>query len=332
MFTYNDVVDLLKGADDNWLYSTANQKKEEVYGKEVYLRAIIEPWNVCVNNCLYCGLRKDNTKLLRFSLDYDEIYKAGIGIIKHGITSLVLQGGEDLNKERVLLITKLIKDLKKATKADITLSFGEHSDEVYEQWKEAGADRYLLKIETLNEDVFKTARPESSMKNRIERTQKLLELGYQVGSGFIAGMPNYTVEMLAEDILKISQWGIHMFSLSPFISTKDTPWENNTRPNPDLVHRACAIYRIIDHKVNIPVTSAMESLKPGSKAEGLNRGCNVLMHSFTPAHVRKYYKIYDGKNIIGYEAQNQIQNIKDMVKNIGLYINKNEPGRSKKEN
>lgn len=330
MFTYKEIVELLNGADDNWLYKTANQKKEDVYGKEVFLRAIIEPWNICKNNCLYCGLRKDNTNLTRFALEYDEIYQAGLGIIQYGITSLVLQAGEDINKERVKLVTKLIKELKKATHADITLSFGEHHDEVYKEWKDAGADRYLLKVETLNDSVFKNARPDTSMKCRINRIEKLVALGYQVGSGFIAGIPGYTNEMLAEDLLMLKDMNLHMFSLSPFISTKDTPWENEKRPHPDLVHRACAIYRILDPKVNIPVTSAMESLKPGSKADGLHRGCNVLMHSFTPATVRQYYKIYDGKNMVGDEAENQINNIKEMVNNIGLYINKGEPGRSKK--
>ncbi|MDR1693611.1 MAG: radical SAM protein [Lactobacillaceae bacterium] len=331
MFTYKETVDLLNGADDVWLYQTANQKKEEAYGKEVYLRAIIEPWNLCKNSCLYCGLRRENTSLTRFALDFDDIYQAGLGIVEHGITSLVLQAGEIIDNDKVKLVTRLIKELKKATHADITLSFGEHPDYVYEEWKDAGADRYLLKIETLNETVFKNARPGSSMPRRIDRIKKLIELGYQAGSGFIAGMPGYTNEMLAQDILKLKDMGIHMFSLSPFINTKDTPWADEPRSYSDLVHRACAIYRILDPKVNIPVTSAMESLHPGSKAEGLKRGCNVLMHSFTPASVRKHYRIYDGKNTVGDEAENRIQAVKDMVSGIGLYINKGEPGRSKKE-
>lgn len=330
-FSYNQILDLLNGADDNWLYQTANEKKESVYGKEVFLRAIVEPWNTCQNNCVYCGLRNDNQNITRFSLEFDEIHEAGIGILEHGITSLVLQAGEEAKPEKIELITKLIKSLKKDTGADITLSFGEYPKEVYQEWKNAGADRYLLKVETLNKDLFPKIRPQLSLDNRIECVKNLLDLGYQVGSGFIAGMPGYTNEMLAEDILELSKLGIHMFSLSPFISTKDTPWENKLRPDPELVHRACAIYRIMDPKVNIPVTSAMESLQLGSKAKGLQRGCNVLMHSFTPQSVRKHYRIYDGKNMVGDEAHDQIKTLKELVSSIGLFINEGERGRSKKE-
>ena len=329
-FTHKEIVELLNGANDENLYRDAQNKKEEIYGKEVFLRAIVEPWNTCVNNCLYCGIRKDNRLLERFSLDFEEIYEAGIKILDYEITSLVLQAGEDLNKEKIHLIAKLIEAFKKDTNADITLSFGEHTIDTYKMWKDAGADRYLLKIETLQEDVYNLARPNCDFKNRIKCTENLLNLGYQVGSGFIAGMPGYSTEMLAEDMLGLKDFGIHMFSLSPFISSKNTPWENCAQPKADLVHRASAIYRLLDPKVNIPVTSAMESLQPGSKKDGLLRGCNVLMHSLTPKKVRALYQIYNGKNVVGNEDYDQIKRIKEMVSSIGLYIKDGERGRSKK--
>ena len=330
-FIYKEIVELLNGMDDENLYRGAQNKKEEIYGQEVFLRAIVEPWNTCVNNCLYCGIRKDNYKLKRFSLDYEEIYAAGIKILDYGITSLVLQAGEDLNKEKIHLIAEIVKAFKRDTNADITLSFGEHSSDTYKMWKDAGADRYLLKIETLQEGVYNLARPGCDFGNRIKCMENLLELGYQVGSGFIAGMPGYTTEMLAEDMLSLKDFGIHMFSLSPFISSRDTPWENCAQPQVDLVHRACAVYRLLDPKVNIPVTSAMESLRAGSKRDGLLRGCNVLMHSLTPKSVRELYQIYDGKNVVGNEDYDQIKNIKEMVSSIGLCIKDGERGRSKKE-
>ena len=331
MYTSKEINELLNGADDANLFASANQAKESVYGKEVYLRAIIEPWNTCRNNCLYCGLRRDNENLTRFTLGFEEIYKAGLGILDHGITSLVLQAGEELEKDKIELVTKVTKALKQATHADITLSFGEQTEDTYKKWRDAGADRYLLKAETMNEKIFNTAHPNRRMQDRLNCIENLINLGYQVGSGFIAGLPGYTTLMLAEDMLRMKDMGIHMFSLSPFISTKDTPWAEHPRPHPDLIHRACAVYRLLDPKVNIPVTSAMESLLPGSKASGLKRGCNVLMHSFTPSSVRKHYRIYDGKNITGDEAQNKIQTVKDMVAGLGLFITQNEPGRSKKK-
>ena len=329
-FTYKEIVELLGGADDENLYREAQNKKEEVYGKEVFLRAIVEPWNTCIHNCLYCGIRKDNRYLKRFLLNYEEIYEAGIKISDYGITSLVLQAGEDLNREKINLITKVVEAFKKDTNADITLSFGEHTIDTYKMWKDAGSDRYLLKMETLQENIYNLARPNCNFRNRIKCIEDLLNLGYQVGSGFIAGMPGYTIEMLAKDMLSLKDMGIHMFSLSPFINSKNTPWENFPRPDADLVHRACAIYRLLDPKVNIPVTSAMESLQPGSKKAGLLRGCNVLMHSLTPKSVREFYRIYDGKNVIGDEEYNQIKKIKEMVSDIGLYIKDGERGRSKK--
>lgn len=330
-FTSDQIFELLNGADDAGLYAKAQAAKVQVYGQEVYLRAIIEPWNTCRNNCLYCGLRKTNQNLTRFALSFADIYEAGLGILDHGITSLVLQAGEELDQDKIDLITKAVAALKKATKADITLSFGEHHKDTYKRWRDAGADRYLLKVETLDDQLYSVARPGCRLQDRLDCINTLLEQGYQVGSGFIAGMPHYTNAMLAKDLLRLSQMGLHMFSLSPFISTQDTPWAHAPRPDPELIHRACAIYRLLDPLVNIPVTSAMESLLQGSKALGLRRGCNVLMHSFTPASVRQHYRIYDGKNTVGDEALDQLKSLKQMVNGLGLFITEQEPGRSKKE-
>ncbi|MCL2672833.1 MAG: [FeFe] hydrogenase H-cluster radical SAM maturase HydE [Alphaproteobacteria bacterium] len=330
-FSCREIEELLDGRDDAWLYEKAYAVRKEHYGNEVFLRGIIENSNHCQNNCLYCGLRADNRQARRYRLDIPDIAAAVREIDAAGIKSIVLQGGQEDTPENIGLLCKAVRLIKEMTNADITMSHGDFSDEVYARFRDAGADRYLLKVETMDDTLHAAVRPGQSAQKRIERLESLLSLGFQAGSGFIAGMPGYTNKMLAADMKRLSQMGLHMFSLTPFVPAAGTLWADEKSPSPDLVHRACAIYRLMDPMVNMPVTSAMESLQPGSKKQGLQRGCNVVMHSFTPLKVRGDYSIYKGKNIAGDEASGQLQALKDMVQSIGQFITAGAPGRSRKE-
>lgn len=328
-FTFDEVLALLKGLDDAWLYETAQKRKREVYGDVVFLRGIIETSSYCDNDCKYCGLRASNLRS-RYRLDADTVTAIARNVADMGISSIVLQGGEDASPQNIAFLDAVIPAIKAIGEVDVTLSHGNFPDEVYKRWKELGADRYLIKMETMRPAYHESLRPGRKYADRLARLKKLLDLGYQVGSGFIAGMPGYTDPMLAQDLLDLSALGVHMFSLSPFISTPGTPWADAPSATPEIVHRACAIYRVLDPRVNIPATSAMNVLRSGIRKDCLARGCNVVMHSFTPRDLRKDYEIYKGKGVVKDEAWGSLSETLEMIEDLGLRVERGEPGRSKK--
>lgn len=320
IFTFDETLALLQGKDDDWLYDEAEKVKTQVYGKTVFLRGIIENTNICERNCAYCGIRAQNNHIPRYILTNTEILECAQQIKAQGIKSIVIQSGENCvitDKE----IAKICTQIKETTRADITLSLGEKSKESYRLYKEAGADRYLIKVETLQPELYRTLHPGFDLKTRINCIENLKELGYQVGSGFISGLPGYSDEMLAKDMLELVNIGVHMFSLSPFVKAKHTPLEYQDNCDMEKVYRAMAIYRIMAPKVNIPVASACASIDLKSKEKGLKRGANVLMLSYTPDKNRKDYALYEGKNMVYNEKRDHLQNLVDLIKNIGL-----EPG------
>lgn len=328
MFTYNEVLSLLSGADDEWLYNEANRVKEENYGKEVFLRGIIETSNYCENNCWYCGIRKNNN-CKRYRLTSKEIIETAKNIKGQNIGSIVLQGGEENTKENIDILRKVIPVIKELSpETDVVLSHGILPHDVYAELKELGATRYLIKMETLQKDLYEKIRPGQKIKDRIDAIESLINIGYQVGSGFIVGMPGYNIEMFARDILRLQELGVHMFSTTPFIATPKTPWSSEVNGDCDIVCRAAAIYRILEPLVNIPATTALSVLSPVLFKKSLERGCNVVMCSFTPPEEKVSYKIYEGKGV-----SRDIPNIvkmKELVKKQGLFIVDNELGRSKK--
>ncbi len=329
IFTYKDIKELLSGRDDEWLFKTANRIKEQIYGKEVFIRGIIETSNQCFMDCLYCGLRKSSQGINRYSMSEQEITDSALEVSKCGLSSIVLQGGE--SPQQVPVINKALPIIKELTKADITLSYGEHSDDTYAKWKSLGADRYLLKMETLQRPIYKTIRPNSTLENRLSRLKSLIKHKYQVGSGFLAGLPRYTTEKLAKDLITMKDLGIHMFSISPFIPTSNTPLADETACGKDIIYRACAIYRILDPYVNIPFTNALKVVDPLGIEKGLKRGCNVVMMSFTPKIYREKYSIYPGKGSAKSGLAEGLESLEKQITDIGLMVNKSNSGRSKKQ-
>lgn len=317
MLTIKEIFEFLNGADDEWLYKKATEVKAGVYGDKVFIRGIIENNNICARNCFYCGIRAENSELVRYNLSQEQILECAQLIKKQNINSIVLQSGEsDCVSDKELAQT--IFKIKELTGADITLSFGEKSFDIYKLWKEAGADRYLLKIETLQKDVYEYSHPGYKLKDRLKCLEDLQKLDYQVGSGFIWGLPLYTKEKMAQDLLNLQKIGVHMYSTTPLITSKNTPFENLACGDVETVYRSNAIYRLLEPKVNIPVASACASLDEKSKSKGLMRGANVLMLSFTPESVRKNYSIYRGKNIVATEEISALKQIEVEIKNAGL--------------
>lgn len=326
-FTSDEILELLQGRADSWLYEQADKAKTNVYGNTVYLRGIIENTNICARNCLYCGIRAQNEAVSRYNLSIDEIIECARQINAQGLKSIVIQSGESqaVTDRDIAVICRRIKQ---ETGADITLSLGEKPKETYRLWKEAGADRYLLKVETLQEDLYRALHPGYELKSRLKCVEHLKSLGFQVGSGFIAGLPGYTDEMLAVDLAQLVRIGVHMFSLTPFVRAKNTPLENYPNGDIQTIYRSMAIYRLMAPDTNIPVASACASLDDKSKENGLKCGANVLMLSYTPDKNRRDYALYEGKNTVYGEKLTDLNNLVDLITKIGL-IPGFEFGRSK---
>lgn len=326
-FSVKEIEDLLNGADDEGLYKAADIAKTKVYGHTVFLRGIIENSNICSRNCSYCGIRKPNLALSRYKLTENEILECAAEIDRQGLKSIVIQSGES-DTTTPAEIASIVSKIKELTGSDITLSLGEKPRDVYKMWKEAGADRYLLKVETLQPELYRSLHPGYELLPRVRCVEALRDLGYQVGSGFISDLPGYTTKMFAEDLLELSKIGVHMFSLTPFVQAKNTPLEHHPNGRMDLVYRAMAVYRLMAPATNIPVASACASLDPACKPTGLKRGANVLMLSYTPDKCRKDYALYQGKNVAYSEKLTDLENLVHMIEDIGLKPGLKNAGRS----
>ena len=279
--------DLLKAADE---------VRKRFVGDEVHLRGLIEFSNICKNNCLYCGIRKDNRNATRYRMQPDEIISLAEQAKKYGFKTIVMQSGEDLffTTERMCYIISNIKKLDMA----ITLSIGEKSFEEYQAYKEAGADRYLLRIETTDKELYHRLDPGMSWENRKRCLEDLAVLGYEVGSGSMVGLPNQTISSIADDILFFKEMNIDMAGIGPFIPHKDTPLANATGRAFALSLKTMALTRLLLPDINIPATTAMEALDPNGRIIALQSGANVIMPNVTGCEYKKFYELYPGKTDI----------------------------------
>ncbi len=290
--TKEEIINLLESSDEE-LFVIANKIRKENKKEYIHLRALIEFTNICKCNCLYCGLRCENKKINRYRLTQDEILNCVKNAVNLGYKTIVLQGGEDIfwTTDKVC---NLIKEIKKYDVA-LTLSIGERTYEDYKAFKSAGADRYLLRIETTNKELYKKMHPNMSYENRIRCLKDIKNLGYEVGTGSLVGLPNQSIESLADDLLFFKELDADMVGIGPFIPHQNTPLANEKNNNFDLSLRVMAIARILLPKANIPATTAMETLKPNGRIIALNSGANVIMPNFTNANYINDYEIYPNK-------------------------------------
>lgn len=272
------------------------------YGQDVYLRGLIEFTNICKNNCYYCGIRKDNDQVARYRLTHEEILACCKEGYRLGFRTFVLQGGEDsyYDDERMCAI---VRDIRASyPECAITLSLGERSKESYQKLKEAGADRYLLRHETANEDHYKRLHPETmSLSHRKQCLYDLKMLGYQVGAGFMVGSPYQTNETLAEDLLFLKELNPAMIGIGPFIPHHQTPFGNEAQGSLDKTLLLISILRILLPEALIPATTALGTAHPKGREMGLEGGANVVMPNLSPVMVRKQYELYDHKICTGEE-------------------------------
>lgn len=289
--------------DEEYIYSYAREVREKYYGKEVYLRGLIEFSNYCKNDCKYCGIRRSNENASRYRLSTEEILECCDKGYALGFRTFVLQSGEDLfyTNEKICDIVSRIK----ANHPDcaVTLSIGEKTREEYQAYFDAGADRYLLREETSNPIHYgKLHPPELSIKNRKQCLYDLKDIGYQVGCGIMVGSPYQTPENIVEDLRFMQDLKPHMIGIGPFIHHKDTPFRDMPDGTlKDTLH-LLAILRLMFPHILLPATTALGTIHPLGRELGIKAGANVVMPNLSPRGVRGKYLLYDGKICTGDEA------------------------------
>lgn len=294
----DEIIALLKDDSINEeLFKAADEVRKEYLGDEVHLRGLLEFTNICKRNCMYCGLRRDNKNLNRYRLSNEEIMDFAKKAVGYGYKTLVLQGGEDdyFTVERLIPIVKELKALGVA----LTLSIGERPFEEYKLLKEAGADRFLLRIETTDRKLYEELDPGMSHENRINCLKNLRKLGYEVGSGCLVGLPGQTIESIADDLLFFKELDADMIGVGPFIPNEDTPLKDAEGGTFEMALKVTALVRLLLPDINIPATTAIESLNRQGRVIALQSGANVVMPNVTEGEYRKLYALYPGKICTG---------------------------------
>ncbi len=311
----SEIVKLLKN-DLTELFVAADSVRKKYVGDDVHLRALIEFSNVCRNNCHYCGLRAGNKNVERYKLSKDEILKLAQNAVEMGFRTIVMQSGES-KVIPVDMLVEIIREIKNLHPIPaITLSIGELSTDEYKLLKEAGVNRFLLRIETTDKGLYGKYHPNMDFENRLRCLKDLKELGYEVGTGCLVGLPDQTLESLADDILFFKEIDADMIGIGPFIPHKDTPLKDAQGGSFDLALKVMAITRLLLPDINIPATTAMEALKENGRLIALQSGANVIMPNITLDDVRKKYEIYPGKTTVTYD------NLEDKLLQIGRTISK----------
>ncbi|WP_027398773.1 [FeFe] hydrogenase H-cluster radical SAM maturase HydE [Anaerovorax odorimutans] len=319
-----DFIYLLENYDDeirNYLAEKARNITVKQFGNKIYTRGLIEISNYCKNDCYYCGIRCSNKKVERYRLNKDDIMsccKTGYDL---GFRTFVMQGGEDnyFTDDIIVDIIKSIKDLY--SDCAITLSLGEKSYESYFRYFQAGADRYLLRHETACEDHYKKLHPHIlSLKNRKECLFNLKKIGYQTGTGFMVGSPYQTAENIVEDLYFIKELSPEMIGIGPFIPHVDTPFGNKNSGEMNLTLLLISILRLMIPNSMIPTTTALGTIHPNGREEGILAGANVVMPNLSPISVRKKYSLYNNKICTKEEAAESRNLLQERMKKIGYEL------------
>ena len=286
-----------------YLFKKARDARERHYGKEVYLRGLIEFTNYCKNDCYYCGIRRSNRNVSRYRLTKEQILDCCRKGYRLGFRTFVLQGGEDGHYSDPVIV-EIIREIKSLyPDCALTLSIGERSCESYKAFYEAGADRYLLRHETADPDHYRRLHPPSlTLESRKQCLHELKEIGYQVGSGFMVGSPGQTAENLAEDLLYLQELRPHMVGIGPFIPHHDTPFSAEPSGTTELTLFLLGLIRLMLPAVLLPATTALGTIDPVGREKGILAGANVVMPNLSPREVRDKYLLYDNKICTGDEA------------------------------
>lgn len=322
--TEEEFVLLLKGRTkklEEYAAKKARTIADSIYGKDIYIRGLIEFTNYCKNDCYYCGIQRSNKNALRYRLTEEEILQCCAEGYQLGFRTFVLQGGEDpyYTDERVVELVKKIK--KEYPDCALTLSIGEKPYESYEKFYKAGADRYLLRHETADLEHYGKLHPEEmSQKNRMECLRNLKQIGFQTGCGFMVGSPFQTVESIAKDFVFIHQLKPDMVGIGPFIPHKDTRFAKEQEGTLEDTLFYLSLIRIMEKNVLLPATTALATIHPKGRELGILAGANVVMPNLSPKSVREKYALYDGKVCTGEEAAECRGCLEKRVESVGYHI------------
>lgn len=295
--------------------------RRENYGTAVFLRALIEISNCCVNNCLYCGIRRGSTDLKRYRLNTEDILMCCETAYQLGLRTFVLQSGEDAAFTDSYMCALIAKIRTGFPDCAITLSIGERSYESYKRMRDAGADRYLLRHEAADEELYSRLHPsEMSLENRKNCLRNLKKLGYQTGAGFMVGAPFQTTDHLIADLRFLQEIQPEMIGIGPFIPHRSTVFANENKGSLALTLKMLGIIRLMFPKALIPATTALASSDPRGRELGLKTGANVVMPNVSPLSVRKQYDLYDNKLSGGAEASEGLESLYKKITEAGYTV------------
>lgn len=325
--------------EDETLLERAHHYKGDNVGYVTYLRGLIELSNECIKNCYYCGIRRDNQQVTRYTLSDKQVMNAARYAYENNYGSIAIQAGERIASEHVERITRLVKEIREMScgALGITLSLGEQTHEVYQQWKKAGADRYLLRIETSNPQLYAKLHPNDSLHTfdrRLEALHNLRDTGFQVGTGVMIGVPFQTKEEMIDDLFFMKKMDIDMCGMGPYIEHKETPlyahretlWTLQQRF--DMTIRMVATLRLMMPKINIAATTALQAIDPIGREKALWAGANVIMPNITPVTTRASYKLYENKPVSEDCLDVQDKSLFERINNAGDTIGFGEQGNS----
>ncbi len=341
-FTREELVLLLslEGDDMKRLLDRALEVKLKEIGNEVYLRGLIEYSNVCVKSCLYCGVRSKNMNFNRYTITDEEVLDCARMAMDLNYGSLAIQSGERSDKAFTDKITYLLKEIKKLSdgKLGVTLSCGEQTPEVYKQWFDAGAHRYLLRLESTNEDLYYKIHPKDEthdFQTRINALNSLVSLGYQAGTGVMIGLPFQTTEILADDLLYFKKLNVAMVGMGPFIPHPETPlYEFRDKIPSDKVRlgmtlKMIACLRLLMPKINMVAATADQTISPNGREDAVMAGANIIMPNLTPAKYREQYMIYPNKANVSDKPEDCHDSLDERLKRINHKVGYNKWGDSK---
>ncbi len=307
-FSKLNLVNMLnaQGADKKLLYKKSREITDRFVGNKVYLRGLIEYSNVCIKDCYYCGIRKSNKNQQRYTISDKEVLESAVYAFENNYGSIVIQAGERTDAVFTAKITGLLKEIKKLSngKLGITLSLGEQTLEVYKEWFNAGAHRYLLRIETSNRELYQKIHPKNELHNfdtRIKALHNIRKAGFQLGTGVMIGLPHQTIENLADDLMFFKALDVDMVGMGPYIEHEATPLIvdkcllQSKKERLELAFNMIAALRIVMKDINIAATTALQAIDGFGREKAIKIGANILMPNITPGNFRNKYKLYEEK-------------------------------------
>ncbi len=318
-FSKEDILFLLKLTDKKEigkLFNKALQIKKKFFEEKIYMQGVIQFSNYCEKDCSFCGISA-NSEVDRFRMNPEDILSSAKEIIKNGITSIVLQSGEDLYYDTDM-ISYLIYSIKQISNVSVTLNLGERDFKEYEAWKIVGADSYFMKFETSNKKLYQSFQKKSTFEKRLKHFEVLKEIGYKIGSGNLIGLPEQTLEDLADDLIFAKNLNPDFLTFTPFVPSLD--FKNNAPKVDNYVLKSIAISRIIFPDKYIISSSAMDETKNLSREKGFKCGANAVMANFTPSNYREKYVVYPHSSKNNFDPPHLMAFLKKRIESDGLKI------------